>query len=193
MATPWSRAQMGVTWVPTTTPIPNDGINTIVHSNGGMGAAYDSTWSRLFHHDGVHASTTMGVTTTVLPNPLSTQIQAHAPRPSSTVQECTGQSVAITRCTSGRRGQKLDAPKLQGKLLTPDKEEDGFARGHLFVFLFHFFQSPFYRKYNLSPPLGNYKRRDRGPSRGVAIWNTTHWASAQAHTPSKRLGIRSLS
>jgi hypothetical protein len=57
--------------------------------------------------------------------------------------------MATMRCTSGWRGQKLDAhcvSALQGKLLMPDTEEDGHTRGHLFVFLFHLFPlSPFYQ------------------------------------------------
>jgi hypothetical protein len=50
--------------------------------------------------------------------------------------------MATARCTSGRRSQKLDVhcvPALHGKLLTPDKEEDGHIRGHIFVFLFRLF------------------------------------------------------
>jgi hypothetical protein len=45
--------------------------------------------------------------------------------------------MTTTRCTSEWRGQKLnahDASALQGKLLTPDKEEDCHDRGYLFCF-----------------------------------------------------------
>jgi hypothetical protein len=74
--------------------------------------------------------------------------------------------MATARCTSGWRDQKLDAGHvsvLQDKLLTPDKEKDGYTRGHLFVFLFRLFPIlPFYHKCNPSPPLGNYKRGGRG-------------------------------
>jgi hypothetical protein len=48
--------------------------------------------------------------------------------------------MATTRCTSGWRGQKLDAhcvSALHGKMLTLDKEEDSHTRGH--IFLFHLF------------------------------------------------------
>jgi hypothetical protein len=75
--------------------------------------------------------------------------------------------MATACCTSEWRGQKINArciSALQGKLLTPDKEEDGRTQGYLFfIFLFHLFPiSPFYHKYNLSPTLGNYKREGRG-------------------------------
>jgi hypothetical protein len=52
-------------------------------------------------------------------------------------QKHTGRSIATAYCTSGWRGQKLNAHNvsaLQGKLLTLDKEEDGHTRGHLFCF-----------------------------------------------------------
>jgi hypothetical protein len=74
--------------------------------------------------------------------------------------------MATMHRTSGWRGQKLnahDASALQEKLLTPNKEEDGHTRGHLFIFLFPLFPiSPFYAKCNPSPLLGNYKRGGRG-------------------------------
>jgi hypothetical protein len=73
--------------------------------------------------------------------------------------------MATARRTSGRRDQKLNAhciSPLQRKLLTPDKEEDGLSNAIFFVFLFRLFPiSPFYRKCNLSPPLGTYKRGSR--------------------------------
>jgi hypothetical protein len=68
--------------------------------------------------------------------------------------------MATTCCISGWRGQKINAryiSALQGKLFTPDKEEDGHTRDHLFYFSLSSF-SPFYHKYNLSPILENYKR-----------------------------------
>jgi hypothetical protein len=43
-------------------------------------------------------------------------------------QKHTGQGMATTCCTSGWKGQKLNAhyvSTLQGKLLMPNKEEDG--------------------------------------------------------------------
>jgi hypothetical protein len=78
--------------------------------------------------------------------------------------------MATTYCTSGWRGQKINAhyiSVLQGKLLTTDKEKDGRTRGHLFfVFLFHLFPiSPFYHKCNPSPTLGNYKGEAEATSR----------------------------
>jgi hypothetical protein len=45
--------------------------------------------------------------------------------------------MAIARHTSERRGQKLNAhcvSVLQGKLLTLNKEEDGYVQGHPFLF-----------------------------------------------------------
>jgi hypothetical protein len=45
--------------------------------------------------------------------------------------------MATARRTSGRRGQKLNTrciSALQGKLLTPNKEEDDHVQGHLFYF-----------------------------------------------------------
>jgi hypothetical protein len=45
--------------------------------------------------------------------------------------------MAIACCTSGWRGQKINAhyiSALQGKLLTAVKEEDGRTQGHLFYF-----------------------------------------------------------
>jgi hypothetical protein len=50
--------------------------------------------------------------------------------------------MATTRCTSGLRGQKLnahDVSALQGKLLTPDKQENGHTQGHLFCFSLSYF------------------------------------------------------
>jgi hypothetical protein len=54
--------------------------------------------------------------------------------------------MATACCTSEWRGQKFNAHNtsiLQGKLLTPDKEEDGRTQGHLFSF-FSFVFSPFH-------------------------------------------------
>jgi hypothetical protein len=53
--------------------------------------------------------------------------------------------MATTCYTSEWRGQKLNAHEAsapQGKLLPPDKEEDGHAQGHLFLlfsFIFFYF------------------------------------------------------
>jgi hypothetical protein len=59
-----------------------------------------------------------------------------------------------------------------------------------FVFLFRLFSIlPFYHKRNLSPTLGNYKRRGRGHIYG----RRTHLAKTTHTYPSKRPGIRSLS
>jgi hypothetical protein len=47
--------------------------------------------------------------------------------------------MAIACCTSGWRGQKLNAHYIsapQEKLFTPDKEEDGRTQGHVFSFIF---------------------------------------------------------
>jgi hypothetical protein len=80
------------------------------------------------------------------------------------VQKHTGRSVATARCTSVQRGQKLDAhciSVLQGRLLTPDKEEDGHTRGPLFVFLFHFFTTNITRAF----PLGTIKGEAGATSR----------------------------
>jgi hypothetical protein len=91
--------------------------------------------------------------------------------------------MATTRRTSGWKGQGLDAhyvPALQDKLLTPDKEEDGHTRGHLFVFLFLLFPiSHFYHKCNPSLPLGNYKREGM---------NTHTWLGQHTHLPRRDLG-----
>jgi hypothetical protein len=79
--------------------------------------------------------------------------------------------MVTARCTNGQRGQKLDAhyiPALQGKLLTPDKEEDGHARGHLFVFLFHLF--PFHLFTTIvtpALPLGTIKGEAGATSSGT--------------------------
>ena len=87
--------------------------------------------------------------------------------------------MATTRCTSGRRGQKLDAhcvSALQGKLLMPDKEEDGHTRGHLFVFLFYLF--PFHlftTNETRALPLGTIKGEAGTTSRGPCFEkNTPH-------------------
>jgi hypothetical protein len=75
--------------------------------------------------------------------------------------------MATARCTSERRGQKLDAhcvSTLQDKLLTPDKEEDGHTRGHLFIFFFVPI-SPFYYKCNTSHPLGTIEGEAGATSR----------------------------
>ena len=69
--------------------------------------------------------------------------------------------MALARHTSGWRGQKLNAHcvlTLHSKLLTPDKEEDGYTRGYLFCFSL----SPFYYNCNPNPPLRKYKREGRG-------------------------------
>jgi hypothetical protein len=94
--------------------------------------------------------------------------------------------VATTRCTSGWRGQKLDVhcvPALQGKLLTPDKEEDGHTRGHLFVFLsrlfpFHLFTSIVTRALTL----GTTKGAAGATSRGGAIKNNSLSKHSSSHT-----------
>jgi hypothetical protein len=53
------------------------------------------------------------------------------------------------------------------ELFLPDKEEDGYARGHLFCFSLSFFPfSPLYHECNPSPPLESYKRGGRGRKKG---------------------------
>jgi hypothetical protein len=85
-----------------------------------------------------------GVAATIPPN-LSLCKSEHTHRPSSMVQPHIGQSMATTCCTSGWRGPKINVhyiSVLQGNLLTPDKEEDGRAQGHLFLsfsFIFSLF------------------------------------------------------
>ena len=49
--------------------------------------------------------------------------------------------MASARRTSGQRGQTLNAHcvlALQSKLLTPDKEEDGYTHGPFLFFYFSF-------------------------------------------------------
>jgi hypothetical protein len=196
MATPWSRAQMGVTQVPTTTPILNDGTNTTVQSNRGMGAVVRLNMTPVISPRRCPCLYSSGVTTTVLPNPLSTQIWAHAP-PILDGTKPHRSNVATTRWTSGRRSQKLDAHcilALQGKLLTSDKEEDSHAQGHLFVFLFHLFSFHLFTTIvTRAFPLRTIKGEAEATSRRGPIKNTTGWASTQTHAPPKRLRIYSLS
>jgi hypothetical protein len=76
--------------------------------------------------------------------------------------------MATTRYTSGQRGQNLDTDcvsALQGKLLTPDKEEDSHTRGHLFLFHlfpFHLFTTNVTR----ALPLGTIKGKVGATSGG---------------------------
>jgi hypothetical protein len=119
-------------------------------------------------------------------------------RPSSTVQKHTGRSMTTARCTSGWRGQKLNphcVSALQGKLLTPDKEEKRPHPRPPFCFsLSSFFISPFYHKCNPSPPLGTIKGETRATSKGGLIeTDLTDQALKRTHTPPKKLGICSLS
>jgi hypothetical protein len=100
----------------------------------------DRTWPRSFYHDDVHISTATGVTITIPPNPLSTQIQV----PMSPV--LNGTEAHRTRHGHSTQHQHMERPKDQrllylcaiGKLFPPDKKEDDHVRGHLLVFLFHF-------------------------------------------------------
>jgi hypothetical protein len=79
--------------------------------------------------------------------------------------------MATTCCTTGQRGQKLNAhfvPTLQDKLLTLDKEEDSHTQGHLFVFLFNLF--PFHlftTNATQALPLGTIKGEAGATSRGT--------------------------
>jgi hypothetical protein len=97
-----------------------------------------------------------------------------------------------TACnTSGRRGQKINAcciSALQGKLLPPDKEEDGRTRGHLFCFslfpflYFIFFTTNVTRALSLETikgEAGTDRREDEGTN--------THTSLGHQHThhPSK--------
>jgi hypothetical protein len=78
-----------------------------------------------------------GVTTTIPPNPISTQIRTHVPPILDGAEAYRTKSMATACCTSGWRGQKLNAHNvsaLQGKLLTPDKEKDGHTQDHLFCY-----------------------------------------------------------
>jgi hypothetical protein len=80
----------------------------------------------------------------MLHNFLSTHIWAHTlPIPDGTEAHRT--KCGHSALHSGWKGQKLNAhyiSVLQGKLFTPDKEEDGHTQGHLFCFslssFFHF-------------------------------------------------------
>jgi hypothetical protein len=86
--------------------------------------------------------------------------------------------MATARCTSGRKGRKLDAhciSTLQGKLLTPDKEEDGRTRGHLFVFLFRLFHFHlFTTNVTRALPLKTIKGEAEATSRVPSEKNTPH-------------------
>jgi hypothetical protein len=94
------------------------------------------TWPRSFHHHDVHISTTMGVTATMAPNLLSTQIWVHAP------PILNGTKAHRSKHGYDTLHQRMERPKDQrpvrvhatGELLPPDKEEDSHARGHLFCF-----------------------------------------------------------
>jgi hypothetical protein len=108
--------------------------------------------------------------------------------------------VAIARSTSRRKGQKINAcciSALQGRLFPPDKEENGHARGHLFLFfsfiLSHF--SSLYHECNPSPLLRSYKRGGRGH---ILEQSKQHTYSSLIYqhtrtTPQKRPGIHFFS
>jgi hypothetical protein len=136
-----------------------------------------------------------GVTTTIPPTPLSTQIQVPY-RLSSMAQKHIEQSMATTRCTSGWRGQKINAcciaalqdncsHRIRRKTATPKA-----------TFCLSLSFSPFYRKCNPSPPLGNYKSggRDTNGRGSREIWQSdrVHLTNTRTTLP-KRSGIRSLS
>jgi hypothetical protein len=72
----------------------------------------------------------------ILPNSLSTQIRAHAPPIVDNI-EAHRTKRGHNALHQQMESQKLNAHNvstLQGKLLTPDKEEDGHTQGHLFCF-----------------------------------------------------------
>jgi hypothetical protein len=95
--------------------------------------------------------------------------------------------MAAARCTSRWRAQKINAcciSALQGRLLPPDKEEDGHTRGHLFCFsLSSFLILPLYHDCNLSPPLRNYKRggMERAQKGTRRRRTTTHLMNTYTH------------
>jgi hypothetical protein len=120
------------------------------------------TWPRSFHHDDIHTPTTTGVMTTVFPNSLSTQIQAHAPPilDGTKAHESKRGHSASHQCT-----ERLEARwplhyrinctrRIRRKMVVPEAT--------FFAFLFHLFSiSPFYHECNPIPPLGNYKTGGR--------------------------------
>jgi hypothetical protein len=136
-----------------------------------------------------------GVTATIPPTP-SLRKSGRTYRPSSTAQKHTERSVTTTCCTSRWRGQKINAhyiSALQGKLFTPDKEEDGHTRGHLFCFsLSSFPVSSFYHECKSSPTLENYKREGKGHTSLSQHERTHTWLRQHTLSP-KRPEIRFLS
>ena len=113
------------------------------------------------------------------------------------VQKHTGRSMAATSCTSGRRGQKLDAhcvSALQGKLLTPNKEEDGHTRGHLFVFLFYLF--PFHlftTNVTRALPLGTIKGEAGATSKRTRLKHNSLRKHSSSHTTKETWDLHPLS
>jgi hypothetical protein len=112
--------------------------------------------------------------------------------PSSTAQKHIGRSMAIACCTSGWRGQKLNAHYIsapQGKLFTPDKEEDDRTQGHVFSFIFfpfHLFTTNVTRALSLGTTKGEAGATFRKRRGHTSL-------SQHTYTPPKRHGICSLS
>jgi hypothetical protein len=94
----------------------------------------------VIHHDDIHTSTTTGMTATISPKPLSTQIRVSIP-PTFTAQRRTGQDMAPTRRTNERRGQKINIPHdstLQENYSHQIRRRTATSEATFFVFLFHF-------------------------------------------------------
>jgi hypothetical protein len=94
----------------------------------------------VIHHDNIHTSTAMGMTTTIPPKSLSTQIRVSIP-PTFTAQRRTGQDMSPARRTSEQRGQKINIPHdstLQGNYSHRIRRRTATPEATFFVFLFYF-------------------------------------------------------
>jgi hypothetical protein len=119
-----------------------------------------------FYHDDIYTSIAMGVTITIPPNLLSTQIQT----PMSPVLSGTG--AHMTRHDHSTQHQQMERPKDQrllhlcatGELFLPDNEEDGHTRGHLYCFSISF--SPLTTNITRALPLEAIKGEAEATSRG---------------------------
>jgi hypothetical protein len=134
----------------------------------------------VIHHDDIHTSTTTGMTATISPKPLSTQIRVSIP-PTFTAQRRTGQDMAPTRRTNERRGQKINIPHdstLQENCSHRIRRRTTTSEATFFCLSLPFsLFLPLYRKCNPSPPLKSYKRGgrdDRKRGKNKATTARTH-------------------